>query len=206
MPSNTYHNLSEEKKKKLIEAAILEFTKVPYPEASINHIIHQAGISRGSFYTYFKNKDELFEYILYSHKEKFDEFIKTSLIEKNGDIREAFLNLFDHIIKYIEKENREFFKQVFLNLNYQTKRYIMPEKKDCKKGQTKEFEKYIDQRKLTLTENLTLDDVFEILISITIPAIIEFILKNKDVSMIREKYEKKLNVLCFGIYRKDETL
>lgn len=204
MPSNTYNNLSKEKKEKLIKAAIKEFSSVPYNKASINNIISKAGISRGSFYMYFENKEELFQYILYSHKEKFDEIIKISLITSSGDLKTSFIKIFDYIIDYISEEDNDFFKQVFLNLNYQNKQYIVPEKFG-RKNKTKEFEKYIDKKKLVLSSNITLDDIFEIYISILIPGIIKYILKDTDLSIIRKNFNKKINLLCFGIYRKDDN-
>ena len=49
MPSQTFFNLSKEKQEALLEAAKTEFTKVTFHDASINQIIKEAGISRGSF-------------------------------------------------------------------------------------------------------------------------------------------------------------
>ena len=53
MPSQTFLNLDSNKQKKLLDAAMNEFSRVSYTDASINQIIQNAGISRGSFYTYF---------------------------------------------------------------------------------------------------------------------------------------------------------
>ena len=61
MPSKTFLNLDSGKKSKLLEAAMHEFSnRGLYTEVSINQIIMNAGISRGSFYTYFTDKDDLF--------------------------------------------------------------------------------------------------------------------------------------------------
>ena len=49
MPSTRFENLAEEKKEKIIEAAIEEFIERGYERASINSIIKMADISRGSF-------------------------------------------------------------------------------------------------------------------------------------------------------------
>lgn len=54
---------SFEKKDKLIKAALDEFTQKSYDEASLNNIIKNAGISKGSFYYHFKNKKDLYTYI-----------------------------------------------------------------------------------------------------------------------------------------------
>ena len=53
-------NLPAEKQEKLLEAATREFSHRPFNEASINQIIKEAGIPRGSFYMYFQDKEDLF--------------------------------------------------------------------------------------------------------------------------------------------------
>ncbi|WP_432663436.1 TetR/AcrR family transcriptional regulator [Wukongibacter baidiensis] len=52
-----------EKKDKLIEAALDEFTQKSYDEASLNNIIKNASMSKGSFYYHFKNKRDLYTFI-----------------------------------------------------------------------------------------------------------------------------------------------
>ena len=64
MPTQRFLKLKEEKKQMILEAAAHEFSRVPYSSASINQIIKEADISRGSFYTYFEDKDDLMRYML----------------------------------------------------------------------------------------------------------------------------------------------
>ena len=64
MPSSTFLNLAPEKQEKLLTAAAREFTERPYNEASINQIVQAAGIPRGSFYMYFRDKEDLFHYLM----------------------------------------------------------------------------------------------------------------------------------------------
>lgn len=59
MPKETFLNLPEEKKKKIIKAAQNEFERVPLEQASIKNIVENAGIARGSFYQYFESKEDL---------------------------------------------------------------------------------------------------------------------------------------------------
>lgn len=63
MPKKTFLNLTEEKKKRILDAAILEFSKNHYRKVTIDNIIEKAEIPKGSFYQYFLNKDDLYEYI-----------------------------------------------------------------------------------------------------------------------------------------------
>lgn len=203
MPSETFKNLDENKKQRLIKAAIEEFSRVSFSEASINNIINNAKISRGSFYMYFENKDDLFKYILNFHKQKFNELIKINLKKNNGDIKRAFGDMFDDIINYISKNNVDFFKNVFLNMNYMNQNYIVPRKEDYSKKNINEFSEYVNQDILNINEKVTLSDIFEILLGITIPAIIHSIIVKVPIEIIKDKYMKKLELVCYGIYRKE---
>ena len=100
MPSARFENLAEEKKEKIIEAATEEFVEMGYERASINSMIKKAGISRGSFYTYFEDKDDILSYIINSFTAKSTVFIIKTLKESNGDIIEMMISLYDFYSKY----------------------------------------------------------------------------------------------------------
>lgn len=55
---------SFEKRQELIDAAIKEFSDKGYENASLNNILKDAGISKGTFYYHFKNKEELYMYLI----------------------------------------------------------------------------------------------------------------------------------------------
>ena len=69
MPTETFLKLTEEKRKKIIEAGKDEFSSVSLDEASIKNIAEKAGIARGSFYQYFKSKKDLLFFILEENRE-----------------------------------------------------------------------------------------------------------------------------------------
>ena len=81
MPKDTFLNLSEDKKNKIINAAKKEFARVPIEEASIKNIVEEAEIARGSFYQYFESKEDLLKYILNSKAKNLESFLKQSLQE-----------------------------------------------------------------------------------------------------------------------------
>ena len=68
MPKSTFYRISEEKRNRILTAARNEFLSVPYSEVSINKIIKEAKIPRGSFYQYFEDKEDLFYFMLQEHK------------------------------------------------------------------------------------------------------------------------------------------
>lgn len=53
-----------QKKEQVIDAALEEFTHKDYEKASLNTIIKLSGISKGTFYYHFQNKEELYLYLL----------------------------------------------------------------------------------------------------------------------------------------------
>jgi len=64
VPRDTFENLNPNKKKAIFDAAVREFSTRRFSEASINKIVKDAGISRGSFYQYFENKEDLYLHVL----------------------------------------------------------------------------------------------------------------------------------------------
>lgn len=60
----SFENLPEEKKKKIIDICIEEFAEKGYTNASTNAIVKKANISKGILFHYFKNKKNLYLYIM----------------------------------------------------------------------------------------------------------------------------------------------
>ena len=64
MPTQTFFNLAEEKRQRIFNAIYMELKRVSFPEMSINQVVKNAGIPRGSFYQYFENKDDAFDFFV----------------------------------------------------------------------------------------------------------------------------------------------
>jgi len=64
MPKQTFLNLSEEKRSTIANAAIEEFAEYGFEASSINRIVANSGISKGSFYQYFEDKMDVFKYLM----------------------------------------------------------------------------------------------------------------------------------------------
>ena len=97
MPSNTFLNLPEDKQTRLMDAASREFSAKPYNEVSINKIIQDAGIPRGSFYMYFQDKEELFRYLVHGYVEQLLMVLEEALLRESGDVFAALRTLFDYV-------------------------------------------------------------------------------------------------------------
>jgi len=62
-PKQTFANLPPEKRESIVRAAVAEFAEHGYQRASLNSIVKRLGISKGSLYQYFDNKEALFLHV-----------------------------------------------------------------------------------------------------------------------------------------------
>jgi TetR/AcrR family transcriptional regulator, transcriptional repressor of aconitase len=60
MPRPRFEKLAPEKREHILEAAAREFAAQGFNNASLNHILAEAGISKGAAYYYFDGKADLF--------------------------------------------------------------------------------------------------------------------------------------------------
>src|SRR5512143_1405243 len=59
----TFRQLPPDKQERVLDAALAEFADQGYRAASLNRVVAQAGIAKGSLYQYFPNKEGIFRYI-----------------------------------------------------------------------------------------------------------------------------------------------
>ncbi|MEE3428364.1 MAG: TetR/AcrR family transcriptional regulator [Ruminococcus sp.] len=95
MIKRTFYNLPPEKREKIIDVTRKEFRKGHKKKITINSVIKNAGISRGSFYQYFDDKLDLVELMTSDMVDKMVSFIKSELILNGGDVFEIPLKIFD---------------------------------------------------------------------------------------------------------------
>jgi TetR/AcrR family transcriptional regulator len=103
MPTSTFYNLDESKRRQIFDACVEEFAAHTFSEASINQIIKSANISRGSFYQYFADKEDCYMYLLGDiGKEKMEMFKDIVSRNDNDTVFEEYEAMFDVAIRWIE--------------------------------------------------------------------------------------------------------
>lgn len=95
MPTERFYRLPREKAEAIRTAALKEFKRVPLEEASINRIIRDADISRGSFYTYFEDKKEVLSWLMNDAVKEMKRFYVKVMSENGGDIWDLFERMLD---------------------------------------------------------------------------------------------------------------
>ena len=197
MPSRTFFNLKEEKRKRIEKALIHEFGKGSFEQASITNIIKEAEIPRGSFYQYFEDKKDAVKYLIEKFMLMDHERIYQGLIESKGNIFETALKIYD----YRTKEN-------ILNFDVGLARNILEE---LRKNNINVFEdktilknkgsliKYIDKKQLNLEADEDLYYFIRIITAITRSVTMEVFSGRHSKEKGRKMLEKELEILKKGM-------
>ncbi|TCL58849.1 TetR family transcriptional regulator [Kineothrix alysoides] len=104
MPKRTFNRLDDDKKEKVMRAAIEEFQAHGFENAKIESIAQNAGVAKGSIYQYFDDKKALFLYSVTWAIENFMKMIDRQTPMKDMDVYEYFLSGSRERFEMIRKE------------------------------------------------------------------------------------------------------
>lgn len=218
MPKETFFRLPKEKQERLLEAARIEFSRVPLQDAAIANIVKLADVSRGSFYQYFEDKEDLYYYyfdvLRLASKRDYEVFLK----EEKGDLFRATTRYFSRWSEEaICGPNAAFYKNLFLYLDYQGTSRVSPEiarddslVKLREQRVTKHKEKMvqlmemIDTSKLKVTTDKELIILIRILTSMMFGSINhaykqEIRGEKVDLEELKQEFSTKLGWLQYGV-------
>ncbi len=108
-PRKPKQTRSIQTKEKILDAALELFCEKGYYKTTTNEIAQRAGVSIGSLYSYFKDKDTVFLEILEKYHQKFNNAKSELLADLDlmrSDIRQWLRALIDILIK-VHEESRE---------------------------------------------------------------------------------------------------
>ena len=202
MPTETFFRLPEAKRETLLCCARQEFARVPYPDASINRIIHAAGIPRGSFYMYFEDKSDLFLYLMDRFADAFTVTVCQQLEEAKGDLFQAFRRLFDLLWERCSDHCREGSAAEIITIL--RRNAGMPHTMAMGQRYSRRFLSQIlprlDHSILALEGKADLENGLRILLSVTLPLLCDGVLA-EDPEPIRTRYQSYLTILERGMLR-----
>lgn len=201
MPTQAFYNLSEEKKERIMKVAKQEFRKHSFYDVSINKIIKEADISRGSFYLYFENKKDLFIYIMDLYK-----------LQRLNDIKERFqgrkCTIFDLMIITFddftsdEKDNemKEFFLMTILNMDTRLamQLFSMPEHFNDFQSEMADF---LDVSDMRISNDSDLKNIIEIIGCCLMTQLFAVHMDQMDVGEARATLERKCNLIKYGVLK-----
>lgn len=93
MPKKVFVELDKDKQDRIVDAALKEFAEYGYENGSTNRIVKECGISKGSLFKYFDNKEEMYFYLI-------DTVYAEMAEETSVDISKMSKDLFERVIEY----------------------------------------------------------------------------------------------------------
>lgn len=201
MPTSTFFNLTEEKKKKIIEAAKKEFLEHSFYDASINRIIKDAGISRGAFYMYFQNKEDIFVYIINGYAGELAFNVVKGTNKEDNNIFDFSLMIFDYLTNdKIEKETKEIVELILTKIDINLINHFINFQNDEAKLEL--INKYINTDNLNFNDNKELIYISDIVFSSLVSEMLFVFLGKNNPSLGRENLINKLKFIKNGVLRK----
>ena len=116
MPSETFNNLSEDKKERIITSLKNTFAKKSIFDASVKEVVEDLNIARGSFYQYFEDLEDAYFMILDRETVDIHHLFQKILKENDFDIFKS-LEIYGEELQEIlfEEENYSIYKNRFLH-------------------------------------------------------------------------------------------
>ena len=117
MALEAFYNLKEKKKANIFAAISRCLRMTNYDDLSVNEIVAEADISRGSFYNYFVDKNDAVKSMIDSDLRKYFDMYMDSIKESNNSFFEGTRNVYKSIANTLsDKINLTIMKNMKLAL------------------------------------------------------------------------------------------
>ena len=134
----------EKRRQNILDASIIVFGEKGYHKATVSDIIKKSNIARGTFYLYFRSKQDLFERVLESLLDDVDKAIKR--ITVNAGYESAMSQLYDNIDRVLD---------ILTGDKYRAK-ILMHTAVGLEKGINKKLDEFYDNMLQMITRSLKL--------------------------------------------------
>ncbi len=210
MPTERFNRLPEAKRQAIREAALKEFARVPFDKASINQIIRNADISRGSFYTYFVDKQEVVEFLLKDTFEQMKDICKKELDHNGGDYFAMVEMMFEYFVGELRRnpDMVTVARNIFSNKeNHElvgVEQWPSPDCIDMPGSPARWMYENMDKSRLRFE---TMEELFPLVVlamSSLAVALKQYYEYPDQLENIREMFLKSLDILKYGVYKTDK--
>lgn len=160
----------QEKERKLLNTALHLFTEKGIKKTSIQDIVHEAGIAKGTFYLYFKDKYELQDVLIAKESHKLFKDALKDLRKKNiTDLSDQVIFIIDSVLNKLTK-NPTLLKFISKNLSWgiysKTIRKVYEDSGEDEDGIYKLFLKGVKENNISLKNpDVTLFMIIELVSS-----------------------------------------
>lgn len=206
MPKTTFMNLPDEKKAKILLAAKKELSQTSFEEASINKIIKDAGISRGSFYMYFDDKYDLISVLLDDFITQYQAFVIEAARKAKGSLKTIILGIHDFIYQeFRNKENCGLLKNYLLysTTNFRRNDSLVPANPPFMKIIGR-FVTMIDKNQFKSSDPDYIMRVVEISFAALRETLRQAIIENQLIEDSQSRLDQYMDILLEGYSRKED--
>lgn len=204
MIKKTFYNLPETKRERIYQAIKTEFNRVPLDKISINSIIKEANISRGSFYQYVDDKGDLYDIFADRIMDNIKECFTNTLVKYKGDIFATMEEVMSLHFKKVSQPKAKNQMQKFVPGVSVNAKSILDRICERSISYFNELIPNIDTRKFSFdnsTEDIRI--LFEMLMSISKNAIFDVLFMDRELDEAIEVFNKKLRIIKNGCLKKD---
>src|SRR5699024_1213401 len=151
----------------------------------------------GSFYQYFKDKEDIFYYLLETKTRTHNETFINILKRSDGDLFDAFLETFRNMVREFQvQEKRDFYKNVFLNINYKSDKAMMIEiSAPDFEGEFEKIKEFINIDKINIIDESEMIHVIQIMMATTMQNLMFSFTKQYTEDVSLKNYKIELNLL-----------
>lgn len=180
-------------KDRIILAAKELFSTKGYHETKVSDIAEKAGVAQGTFYLYFKSKEDLFlELIKTLHRRLMEDLEKYYHKEDSFEVK--IKNLLEDFIKeiYNNKEIAIIFFHYLLGINEEFKNIYVQKISDLQKLLAKIIEKDLPSQDSFVASNLIIGYIRQLIFNC-------LLIKNESLERLKERLDQGLNIIFKGI-------
>lgn len=207
MPTERFFRLPKEKIETIRQAAMQEFKRVSPEEASINKIIQNADISRGSFYTYFEDKYDLLDWLMEGGIKSYQSFYLTELQKNGGDIWDVFDRVFEETIRWaLEEGFVEIVKNIMGSSQMQSLFAAGPKQcppKEAREACLEHLYPHVDKVKCPAGPE-EFQDLMEMHAMSLVISVKAYLLEKQPLEQVVPSYRRRNRLLRYGICVRSE--
>lgn len=205
MIKKTFYNLPDEKRNRIVNAVLKEFSSASTDKVSINRIIKEANISRGSFYQYFDDKVDLVEVLINSFIDKSSESIDSIVMRTDSDMFMVHTELFNLMVELNKNEKfklllRNLYKNIKANDDLISEYMIHRCKKD---GMPDNRHISFSRENLKYKSDYDVQCLSQALSQILKSASFDIFLGGREIDEVQKKYYRQLEIIKDGALVKE---
>jgi len=94
-----FAKLPPDQQRSILQAALTEFAAKGFHDASLNRVIEQAGISKGSMYYYFDGKEDLYAHVTQHELQRLFDGLGPLPVPDDGDADQFWTTMADYYVR-----------------------------------------------------------------------------------------------------------